>query len=154
METRLGFEGGRQLEAALMGLSRSTSRSLARRVLQKAGQKTADKSNALAPVPDDPRWPGGRLSGSYVVSSVLTKSQRRAAKAARSNPNSVEVYVGTADPAGLLQEFGTARHVAQPHLRPAWDATARAVFEAIRAQMVVAVERARRRAAARALRAR
>lgn len=34
----------------------------------------------------------------------------------------VEIHIGTADPAGIQQEFGNVHQAAAPALRPAYDA--------------------------------
>lgn len=45
-----------------------------------------------------------------------------------------EVYVGPGKGGGhgILQEFGTSHHKAQPFMRPAWDANQRLVLENIK----------------------
>ena len=127
------FEGGKDLEKALMGLKRATAKAVARRVLKKSGQPVADRTNANAP--ED----SGNLAESYGVSTRLSHAQRR--KTRGQDRDDVFVYVGTNDPAGLQQEFGNVLHPAQPHLRPAWDALLPSVFKSIGDGMAVEIEK-------------
>ncbi|MGI3166002.1 HK97 gp10 family phage protein [Pseudooceanicola sp. 200-1SW] len=142
---KMEFKGGRELEKALRELPKHTTRkSLVRRVLKRAAQLFADRANALAP-----RGVGGDLAESYGVGTRLTR--RQAASARREGRDDVFMYAGTNDPGGQQQEFGNAHHAAQPHARPAWDQTQQQIFEQIRDDMSVEVEkavaRARRKAA-------
>jgi hypothetical protein len=111
------FEGGRELDRALAELG---SKTLAKGVLTRVGKKRlqpiADRANQLAP--DDPATPGG-LHESFIVGTKLNRRQAGLAK--KAGKDFVEVYAGTNDPAGVLQEFGTANHGPQPMLRPAWE---------------------------------
>ncbi|WP_066706964.1 HK97-gp10 family putative phage morphogenesis protein [Celeribacter ethanolicus] len=142
---KMEFHGGRELEEALRELKLSTRKSIARKILKRAGQKFAERANALAP-----KGRGSRhLSGSYGVSSRLSK--RQAAKVRKEGRDDVFMYAGTNDPAGQQQEFGNSRHPAQPHARPAFDETAKPMFDLIQDEMAGEVEksvaRARRKAA-------
>lgn len=130
---KMEFEGGKDLEKSLMGLKRATAKAVARRVLKKAGQPVADRTNSNAP--ED----SGDLAESYGVSTKLNKSQR--SKTRRDAKDDVMVYVGTNDPAGLQQEFGNFVHRAQPHLRPAWDALVAGVFRDIGDGMAVEIQK-------------
>lgn len=130
---KMKFEGGKDLEKALMGLKTTTAKSVSRRVLKKSGQPLADRANANAPEDQ------GDLSKSYGVSTRLNASQKR--KARGQDRDDVFVYVGTNNPAGLQQEFGNVLHPAQPHLRPAWDALLPSIFNSIRDGMAFEVEK-------------
>ena len=137
---KMEFKGGKELEQALAELPKHSARkSVARRILKKAAQLFADRANVLAP-----RGPSGRLEGSYGVGTRLTK--RQAAKASKEGRDDVFMYAGTDDPAGQQQEFGNARHAAQPHARPAWDETQQKIFDQIRDDMSVEVEKSVARA--------
>lgn len=77
----------------------------------------------------------GRYEYSWRISTKLTKSQKRKARAAEEfNKNAVSVYVGSTDPKAHLLEFG---HLAPdgsqvrafPVLRPAWDMHKDVVFQ-------------------------
>lgn len=134
-------EGFRDMDAALQDLKVVTARSVARRALKRAGAPVADAMNAAAP-----RGETKNLAGSYAVSTRLNKAQRRRHR----RGSRVEVHVGTDDPAGVQQEFGNARHGAQPHARPAWAGTKlralEILIEALRDELTKAVARARRKA--------
>ncbi|MBR9765334.1 MAG: HK97 gp10 family phage protein [Rhodobacteraceae bacterium] len=145
MKVDLKTHGWDDVEKALLELPKHTTRkSLVRRVLKRAAQIFADRANALAP-----RGPSGDLEDSYGVGTRLTK--RQASTARREGRDDVFMYAGTSDPAGQQQEFGNAQHAAQPHARPAWDQTQQEIFDQIRDEMSVEVEkavaRARRKAA-------
>lgn len=114
------FEGGRQLEenlkelAAAAGNSRSGKAAVRRAGVEALGPFVSTWQS-LAPVLF------GHLRTSIVAGTRLTRRQARLA--GREGKSHVEVYAGTADPAGIMQEFGTAYHPAQPSGRPAWDQT-------------------------------
>ncbi|MBY5974998.1 hypothetical protein KUV28_21800, partial [Ferrimonas balearica] len=80
----------------------------------------------------------------------LNKAQFKQAK--REGRDDVFMYAGTANPKGTWQEFGTPHHAAQPHARPAWDQTQQQIFEQIRDDMSVEVEKAAARARRKAAR--
>ena len=131
-----GFKG---VEAGLMELKTATAKSVARRVLKKAAQPIAEVANATAPVDD------GDLSGSYTVGTRLTKRQFGLAK--REGRDDVFMYIGTANPAGMWQEFGTYKDPAQPHFRPAWESGKAVVLNSIIGGMSTEVQKSVMRAA-------
>lgn len=140
MKLSLESHGWDDVEKALKELPKHTTRkSLVRRILKRAAQLFADRANALAP-----RGASGDLEGSYGVGTRLTKRQSRSAR--REGRADVFIYAGTSDPAGQQQEFGNAIHAAQPHARPAWDETQQQIFDQIRDEMSVEVEKAAARA--------
>lgn len=109
------FEGGREIERALMDLPHTTAKASARRMLKLGAQPIADAERALAPERE------GDLRDSIGVGTRLTRRQR---KVSRSDRADVEVYVGPGEggyQAGLQTEFGNEHQAAEPHLRPAWD---------------------------------
>ena len=108
------LEGFRELDAALAQLPKNIERSLLLRVAKKAMAPVRDRAKANAP----------RDQGDLADSIVMQASRlTRAAKSQdRKRPKKgVRLYVGTADKAGFLQEFGTVNQPAQPFFRPAWD---------------------------------
>jgi len=144
---KMEFHGGKDLEQALKELKVTARKSLARRVLKRAGKLFADAANALAP-----RGAGTpHLSGSYGVSTRLNKSQR--SKRGKLKPSEVVMYAGTSDPAGQQQEFGNARHGPQPHARPAFDETAVKMLDQIGEDMAADIEKTTARARRKAERA-
>lgn len=142
------IEGLKELEKALMELDKHTARkSVARKVLKKAGQPLADDMNQRAPIGEGE---SGGLNKSYSVSTKLSKRQRKLAKRGKSD---VEVYVGTSDPAGLQQEYGNVNHAAQPHVRPAWDGGKTQALNTIKTELGAEIINAAKRQAKRKLKA-
>lgn len=148
---KVTFEGGKELEKALIEMQTATAKALARRVLKKSGQPVADMMNALAPPNQEGLSDDGPLNESYSVSTRLNKSQARQER--KAGKDDVFMYVGTNDVAGVQQEFGNERHSAQPHARPAWEATKFGVLKDIQKLMSEEVEKAAARAARKALKA-
>ena len=140
---KVHVDGLKETEKALWEIDKHTTRkSLARRVLKKAGQPLADDMNRLAP--DDESTEGG-LNQSYAVSTKLNKSQKRATR--REKKDDVFMYVGTNDPAGLQQEFGNIIHAAQPHARPAWDSGKGRALDDIKTELGTEIMKAAKRQA-------
>ncbi|WP_023848263.1 HK97-gp10 family putative phage morphogenesis protein [Ponticoccus alexandrii] len=120
------FEGGDDLEKALMDLPHTTAKASARRMLKKGGQIIAEAGAANAPERE------GDLKASYVVGTRLTKSQRRATRGAAKDD--VQVFVGPGPrgyEAGEQTEFGNQHQAAEPHLRPAFNSKAQDVLNLI-----------------------
>lgn len=136
-------EGLRDLEKSLAELPKSTGKAVLRKILKKAGQPIAKRANELAP--NDETTQGG-LSESYVVSTKLNRRQARIQR--RAGKASVEMYVGTNDPAGLQQEFGNQNHGPQSHFRPAWDAHKMGALDIIKDNLGDEIMAAARRLAA------
>lgn len=115
-------DGLRELDATLRALAeefgKPAAKAVLRRVADKALQPMAETARGLAP--DDPATGGDDLKASITVGGKLTKRQ---AKLARKDQNKALVtrYMGTADEAGVPQEFGTVNHGPQPFMRPAFD---------------------------------
>jgi HK97 gp10 family phage protein len=122
MKTTMHIEGLRELDATLGALvaeyGKPAGKGVLRRVGVKALQPMAETARQLAP--DDPDTSGNDLKASIVVGTRLTKRQAREARKDQ-NKSTVTVYMGTADPAGLQQEFGNINHGPQPFMRPAFD---------------------------------
>jgi HK97 gp10 family phage protein len=122
----MDFEGGEELQAAIMDLPHTTARNSARRMLKKAGELIASAAAANAPER------GGALRESYGVGTTLTTRQRRLARG--SDKGQVEVYVGPGKRgyrSGVQTEFGSKHQAAQPHLRPAFDSENRNALDLI-----------------------
>lgn len=137
MRMTLRVEGGRDLERTLGGLKTLFRRKKAvRDTLMEAAEPIRAAAEASAPVrdsgpakrfklPGDPKGvqSGVRRRGALKIHvSKGTRLSRTQARANRAGKMPVEVYVGTRDRIGRLQEFGTRRAAAQPFMRPAWDA--------------------------------
>ncbi len=109
------MEGFRELENALFELPKATGRNVLRRVLRMAADPVQRSWKGKAPRDE------GHLAESIIVGTRLTARQSRDAK--REGKYFAEVHIGTADPAGMQQEFGNINHPAQPSGRPAWEGT-------------------------------
>lgn len=118
------MEGLRELERMLLQeLPESVGRNSIRRTLRKRAQPVQEAWKGKAPRGE------GNYAESIVVGTRLTKRQARDAR--KEGKRFAEVHVGTADPAGMQQEFGNVRHPAQPSGRPAWEETQDTVLDGI-----------------------
>ena len=158
-KTTVKVEGLKELRRALIELPKATQGAVLRRTLLKAAAPMAAKAAAMAPRDT------GQLATEIDASPRLTARQRRLAgkgavkqadgsfRSAKST--GAEVHMGPAatdgqaapDPAGLMQEFGTRHNVAQPFMRPAWDAEKGRALETIRTELAAEIARAAQRAA-------
>jgi HK97 gp10 family phage protein len=140
--TRVTFEGGRELEAALADLGTLyRRRKAAREALLEAAAPVHAAAQANAPVrsggPEKRFTIGGgesrvrRRGALRIHVSLGTRLSRSQARANR-DKMPVEVYVGTRDRAGRLVEFGTRFAAANPWLRRAWDATHQLALEIVK----------------------
>ena len=138
------MEGLRELEAALMELPTSTAKATIRRVLKKAAAPVEAAMVAKAP----------KLTGALQISirtgTKLTRRQQKFAK--QEGKSSSEIYVGTADPAGIPQEFGTFDQNAQPFARPAWEETSSEALSIIGETLGGEIDKSANRLVAKALR--
>lgn len=114
MVVTFAFEGGVKLEAALSEFTRPLAKRIGARALKKAGDPILQVYRANTTVKT------GTLQRLEISGTKLTKRQARIAK--REGKSDVELHIGTADPAGLQEEFGNVHQAAHPALRPAWDA--------------------------------
>jgi HK97 gp10 family phage protein len=73
----------------------------------------------------------GDLQKSIIMgpSSKLTGRQKRDAK--REGKHFAEIHVGTSDPSGQFQEFGTFKDPPQPFATPAWEETKHRALDTI-----------------------
>ncbi|WP_404861861.1 HK97-gp10 family putative phage morphogenesis protein [Georhizobium sp. MAB10] len=138
MAERVRVDGLRELEQAMMELSRATSRNVARKALMKGAEPILESAQAAAPV-----GPTGNLKASYGIGTKLTRRQQKLHK--KESP--VEVFVGPNDPAAVQTEFGNAHQAAQPHLRPAWDSRQKQTLEIIKTELGTEIDKAAKRAA-------
>lgn len=150
MKTTVRVDGLRELDAALGALAaeygKASGKAVMRRVADKALQPMAETARHLAP--DDPTTQGNDLKASITVGGKLTKRQ---AAMARKDQDKATVtrYVGTADPAGVPQEFGTVNHGPQPFLRPAFAQDARGAIDIVAKELGPEIERTAARLAKR-----
>lgn len=125
MRPSLSISGGRDLEAALKEMAKTTAKNTARKAMRNSLSPVATAAKSLAPV-----GPTGNLRESVAISHKLTPSQ--AAEAGREGRDVAHMYVGASAPHAHLVEFGTGpRHhksgkfvgamPPNPWMRPAWD---------------------------------
>lgn len=139
------IEGLREIDRALGQLPKSTGKAVLRKVLKDAGEPLASAARRNAPRDE---W---HLYESIDVSTRLSRRQR-AMHRKENKPTFQEMFVGTNNPAGVQQEFGNDRHVAQPFMRPAWDAEKRNTLDLIVNSLWGEIEKAARRLAKKAAR--
>ncbi|MGX7926462.1 hypothetical protein ACWPMX_07800 [Tsuneonella sp. HG094] len=104
--------GFRELEAALLDLSTQVARRHGRKALLDAGEPIHEAYVAKTKVKS------GTLRDNANIGTRLNRNQRR--QSPRPGPSEIELHIGTADPAGIQEEFGI-RQAANPSLTPAWD---------------------------------
>lgn len=154
MAASVKIEGLRELEASLAQLPKATGRNTLRRVLKLAAEPIKEAARAKAPVDTDPASSPGRAPGtlrdSIIVGTKLTKRQARDAK--KETKAFSEIHVGTSDPAGVLQEFGTFKEPAQPFMRPAWEGNKDNALKIIGDQLGTEIEKSAARLARKAAR--
>lgn len=136
------FEGASDLDTALGALTKGQAKGVLSRILKRAAGPTLTAMKANSPRET------GALIGSEIIGTKLNKRQARFRK--QDGKDFAEVYVGTNDPAGRLQEFGTFKEPAQPWARPAWDATQDEAFVIIASDLGAEIEKTRARVAKRA----
>jgi HK97 gp10 family phage protein len=144
MRERATMQGLAELDAALNELPKAAGRATLRRVLKLAAQPIVEVARDMAPKLTH------ELEESIIAGTKLTKRQQRFVK--KEGKSSSEIYVGTADPAGIPQEFGTFKEGAQPFLRPAWEETKNDALATISTELGEEIEKTRARVAAKASR--
>lgn len=157
--------GARELERALKELGKATARNVVRRALAKAAQPMAEAAEAGAPertgklkasIEISGRAKGANAGaaafGAALRAGASEAEAREAARAA--SKGSVTLFMGVDSRVGqgVLQEFGTEHHAAQPFMRPAWDAHKEGALQIIMDELRVEIDKAVVRAARKAAR--
>ena len=142
MRGKLGLEGVPELIAAFGTLTEATQRNQLRAVLRDEIKPLSDDVIAAAP------YKYGDLKENLFIGTRLTKRQRQMLP---DRPYTAELHFGTADPAGMMEEFGLGPHnEANPFFRPAWENRKRSILEGIRTNLgtkiMAAAARAKRKA--------
>ena len=101
--------GFRELENALLEMKTATARRLGREALNKAGEPILDAYKAKTKVKS------GRLQQSEIAGPRARLNRRQKGLTRPPGPSEVEIHVGTADPAGIQEEFG-GRQRANPEI--------------------------------------
>lgn len=145
------FEGGKDLEAALMNLAtNATARNVGKRALTKAAEPIAVKAKILAPKDE------GDLEEAIKVGKAVAPYQN---DGNRGDYIAVFVGIDASVDARLViyaeeQEDGNpARNLeAQPYMRPAWDSEKGKALERIAPELWADIEQTNARAARKAAR--
>lgn len=152
--------GGRELEAALMGLGQDR---LIKATMKRA-LLSATKPAVATAQRNAPKFTG-RMATKIAASTTLSRRQRRSG-GYRSDPNTAQVFLGAA-PRGpaTLAEFGsgpryqkkTGKYVgvmpAQPFMRPAWDQHKHQILDDFSRELWVQIDKSAKRLARRSLKA-
>lgn len=163
-------EGLKELNEALESFSKATAGNILKRAVGTAGAVFAEHAIAIAPKDTGqlkreikvakPKiiTPG---KAAYAQAMRETGDKAEAAAAARAanrsaggTGRSAVTHVGPTKRAGqgMLQEFGTAHHKAQPFMRPTWDSQDQALVGIIRDTLAEEIDKATKRAERKAAR--
>lgn len=174
--TKIKVEGSSDLEDALNDLSKATAGNVLKRAVGAAGAFIAEKAAERAPraAPGTSKSPGKlrreiKVSKPKIISAgkqafaramketgdraIAAQAARSANREAGGTGRSAVTQVGPTKLAGegVLQEFGTVHHKAQPFMRPTWDQhgpeAAQIMKEALAEEIGKAQKRAARKAA-------
>lgn len=140
------IEGLKELDKALGQLPKATAKATLRRVLRYAAEPMAQAARQNAPRLEM------HLYESIDVGTKLTRRQSGLHKKENS-PTFQEMFVGTNNPAGLMQEFGTVNHSPQPWLRPAWDSEKSPTLDRIANSLWYEIDKSAQRLARKAAKA-
>lgn len=136
------IEGLAALDRALGELPKTTGKAVLRRTAREALKPFLERVQALAPRVT------GALQLSYSIGARLTRRQARMVR--REGKSSIEMYAGSNDPGGVSVEFGTVDTAAQPHARPAWEATQDEVLASIKEKLWAEIQKSAARLAKKA----
>lgn len=139
-----------EINANLASMSKAQAKGALTKVAVDA-LKTEFVPTAQALAPDDPETGGNDLKASIIAgpASKLNNRQKRLNRR-REDKAFGEGFAGTADVAGVPQEFGTVNHGPQPFMRPAWSQKTQAIFDHVGKSMWSIIDKSVKRAAARA----
>lgn len=163
------IEGLKELDAALGELGKATARNVMMRALTKSAEPI--KQAAIGMAPRDT----GNLAESITISAKSVAragkkafaqamkagsskgdaqaAARAANKGAKGKDTFSQVFVGPTQAGrhGYFNEFGTENMAAQPFMRPAFDVGAPQALESLKDDLATEIEKARARAAKKAL---
>ena len=173
MKVSMRVEGFKELESALLDMSRATARNVAIRALRRAAEPIREQAERLAPVRQgnlarsivaSPRVKNrvGKAEYAAAMAGGLGKdaavSAMRAARRAKGSSSIVEMHVGPRTGVGVIRyahliEFGSSQMPAQPYMRPAWDGQKDNALARLRDDLATEIKKAVARAERRAARA-
>lgn len=167
---KVTIDGMAQCLEALKEFSRATSGNILKRAVGVAGAMLADEAIARAPEDEGDLKRGIKVSKPKIIGpgkaafaqamqetgdrAIAAAAARAANKEAGGTGRSAVAHVGPTKGVGqgVLQEFGTAHHKAQPFMRPAWDANDQKAAEMIRDEIKIGIDKATERAKRKAAR--
>lgn len=161
---KVEVQGLKELNDALNDFSKATSGNILKRAVSTAGAMIAEEAIKIAPkrtgklkqeikVSKAKIITPGKAAFAQAMAEGSTRAEAAAAaraanSAAGGSGRAAVVQVGPTKRAGqgLLQEFGTAHHKAQPFMRPTWDANDRRALDVIKEALAEEIEKAAKRA--------
>jgi HK97 gp10 family phage protein len=168
MKVTMTIAGAKELDAALAEFSKATARNILQRTLLKAADPILETAQALAPVRTgvlkskirkDTRKPKGHASKAAFAEAMAAGASKAEAAAyqravnAQNGQTFAEVFVGVEERVAQAwpQEIGTVNHAPHPYIRPAIEQRAEDAQRIIETELSGEIERARQRAARKAL---
>ncbi|WP_441280507.1 HK97-gp10 family putative phage morphogenesis protein [Tardiphaga sp. 862_B3_N1_1] len=163
-------EGLKEIKEALEEFSKATSGNILKRAVGTAGATFAEHAISLAPKDEGVLKKEIKVSRPKIITpgkaafaqamretgdkAEAAAAARAANRSAGGDGRSAVAHVGPSKQAGqgILQEFGTAHHKAQPFMRPTWDAYDQKLVEVIRDELLVEINKAKQRAERKAAR--
>lgn len=164
------LEGFKELNEALGDFSKATAGNILKRAVGTAGALFAEHASAIAPkdtgqlkreikVSKPKIITPGKAAYAQAMRETGDKAEAAAAaraanKSAGGTGRSAVTHVGPTKKAGqgMLQEFGTAHHKAQPFMRPTFDADGAKLIDVIRDTLAEEIDKATKRAERKAAR--
>lgn len=126
MRVPFRLDGAEELRHALGELPKATKRNALMRVLRKEIEPLAGAVKAGAP------YKFGDLKANLFTGTKLTRRQRSmAGDMFRGLKATAELHFGTADPAGMMEEFGLGHNAVHPFFRPEWEGRKRSILDGI-----------------------
>jgi HK97 gp10 family phage protein len=129
MKFKASVSGLPEINANLASMTKAQARGALTKIAVDA-LKAEFVPTAQALAPDDPATGGNDLKSSIVAGPASRLNQRQKKLNRRREGKSFgEGFAGTADPAGVAQEFGTVNHGPQPFMRPTLEQKTQAIFD-------------------------
>lgn len=126
MKLEFRLDGGRAVLDTLADLPKPTRRNLLMRTMRTEIEPLAAAVRAKAPY----LW-GDLEQGLHIgPSSKLTRRQRGQDREIM-GPNAAVLHFGTADPAGMMNEFGLGNNPPQPFFRSEWESRKMGILRGI-----------------------
>jgi hypothetical protein len=120
-----GLHGADELIKTFGELTRPTQRNALMRTMRHEIKPLADAVKAKAPY----EW--GDLQENLLVGTRLTRRQAQMARQFGDRRSQAELHFGTADPAGMMSEFGLGNNPVNAFFRPEWEARKRSIRDGI-----------------------